>query len=86
MNGFPDSDPSGVSTDAQKGTFKGANDFGHGLPAGGATVEGSGNMQKKAMFYSMRHSTKGLGGPKPFTAKVKPITNVGKSIGRKRGY
>ena len=83
---FPDAAPEGVSTDATKGTFKGANDFGKGLPAGGATVQGAGTQEKKAMFYSMRHSTKGLGGPKPFTAKVKPITNVGKSIGRKRGY
>ena len=82
---FPDVSTGGVSSDATKGAFKGANDLGH-LPAGGASVEGVGNMEKKAQIYSTRHSTKGLGGPKPFTAKVKPITNLSKSIGRKRGY
>jgi hypothetical protein len=80
---FPDTSQSGVLSDAQKGAFKGANDLGQ-LPEGGASVEGVGNLAKKAQVYSMRHSTKGLRGPKPFTAKVKPLTNMGRDIGRKR--
>jgi hypothetical protein len=85
MNGFPDTSPSGLTSDAQRGSFKSSNDLGK-LPEGGAGVEGSGTLLKHAQQYSIRHSTKGLAGPKPFTAKVKPITNLGKSIGRKRGY
>jgi len=82
---FPDTTPSGVTSDATKGAFKSSNDLGH-LPEGGASPEGSGTLLKKAQIFSVRHSTKGLAASKPFTAKLKPIMNEGKSIGRKRGY
>ena len=82
---FPDMAKSGITSDAQKGAFKGANDLGK-LPAGGATSEGVGGLARKAQTFAIRHSTKALRSPKPFTTKVRPITNEGKSIGRKRGY
>ncbi len=82
---FPDMSKSGVTSDAQKGTFKGVNELGK-LPAGGATPKGAGGLEQKAQMYAVRHSTKAIRGPKPFMAKTKPITNVGKDIGRKRGY
>ena len=80
---FPDTTDSGVLSDAQKGAFKGANDLGK-LPTGGASPEGVGTLEKKAQMYSMRHSTKGLGSPRVSGAKVKPMTNIGRAIGRKR--
>ena len=76
---------SGVTSDAVKGAFKGANDLGK-LPEGGSSVEGVGALQKKAQVYSQRHSTKGLGSPRSPFAKVKPMSNLGRAIGRKRGY
>lgn len=85
MTNFPDTTSSGTTSDAQKGAFKSSNDLGK-LPEGSAGIEGSGNLLNKAQQYSTRHSTKGLAGPRPFMAKVKPITNLGKSIGRKRDY
>ena len=82
---FPDTSQSGITSDAQKGAFKGANDLGQ-LPTGGGSAEGVGNLEKKAQMYSMRHSTKGLGSQKSPMSKVKPMTNIGRAIGRKRGY
>ena len=82
---FPDMAKSGVTSDAQKGAFKGANDLGK-MPTGGATSEGVGGIERKAQMFAIRHSTKALRSPKPFTTKVKPITNEAKAIGRKRGY
>jgi len=82
---FPYTTQSGVTSDAQKGAFKSGNDLGH-LPTGGATPAGVEGLTEKAQTFSVRHSTKGLRAPKPFTTKVRPITNLGKSIGRKRGY
>ena len=77
----------GTSTSPSMGTFKSANAIGAKLPAGGSTIRGTGGLTQRAEDFSFRHSTKGLGmGAKPFTAKVRPIKNIGKSIGRKRGY
>lgn len=84
-NEFPDTTQSGITSDAQKGAFKSANSLGS-LPTGGASAAGVGGLLQKAQTFSVRHSTKGLRPSKPFTAKVRPITNEGKSIGRKRGY
>ena len=80
---FPDMSKSGVTSNAQKGAFKGANDLGK-LPTGGASIEGSGSLEKHAQVYSMRHSVKGLGFKRAPTAKLKVITNLGRDIGRKR--
>ncbi len=78
---FPDTSDSGILSDAQKGAFKGANDLGK-LPDQGSSVQGSSSLLKKAQVYSTKHSTKGLGSPR--VAKVKPMTNIGRAIGRKR--
>ena len=80
---FPDMAKSGVTSDAQKGAFKGANDLGK-LPTGGASIEGAGGLQKRAQTYSMKHSVKALGFKRAQGAKLKTITNVGRDIGRKR--
>lgn len=80
---FPDTSSSGILSDAQKGAFKGANDLGK-LPEAGASAQGVGSLEKKAQMYSMRHSTKGLGSQRAAGAKVKPMTNIGRAIGRKR--
>jgi hypothetical protein len=80
---FPDMEKSGVTSDAQKGAFKGANDLGK-LPEGGASIEGAGGLQKRAQAYSAKHSIKGLGFKRAPGAKLKTITNVGRDIGRKR--
>lgn len=82
---FPDMVKGGVSSDAQKGTYKGANDLGH-LPSGGSSIEGTGGLMKRAQTYSMRHQVKGLGFKRAPTGKLKTITNIGRDIGRKRGY
>ena len=77
---------SGFSSGGSMGSFKTSNNLGH-LPAGGSTIRGTGGLTQRAEDFSFRHSTKGLSsGPKPFTAKVRPIRNEMKSIGRKRGY
>lgn len=78
-------DDSGFSSGSDMGTFKSANSLGS-LPAGGSTFRGTGGLTQRAEGVSMKHSTKGLTGPKPFTAKVRPVRNVMKDIGRKRGY
>ena len=80
---FPDMSKSGVTSDAQKGAFKGANDLGK-LPTGGAGIEGAGGLEKRAETYSMKHSVKGLGFKRSQRAKLKVITNLGRDIGRKR--
>jgi hypothetical protein len=80
---FPDMQKSGITSDAQKGAFKGANELGK-LPEGGASIEGVGSLEKHAQQYSVRHSVKGLGFKRAAGAKVKPLTNVGRDIGRKR--
>ena len=80
---FPDMAKSGVTSDAQKGAFKGANDLGK-LPQGGASIEGAAGLQKRAQAYSAKHSIKGLGFKRAPGAKLKTITNVGRDIGRKR--
>lgn len=69
----------------EKGVFKSANDLGH-LPAGSSGVAGTGALQKQAQIYSLRHQVKGLGFKKAPSAKTKVISNLGRSIGRKRGY
>lgn len=69
-----------------KGAFKPANDISAKLPSGGSTIRGTAGLTQRAELISTKHSTKGLGGPKPFMAKVRPIKNLAKSIGRKRGY
>jgi len=80
---FPDTSDSGVLSDAQKGAFKGANDLGK-LPDQGSSIEGSSSLLKKAQVYSTKHSTKGLGSGRSPLSKVKPMTNIGRAIGRKR--
>ncbi len=75
----------GVSTNPSMGSFKTANSLGK-LPDGGSTFRGVGGLTAKAERVSMQHSTKGLGAPKPFSAKVRPVKNEMKSIGRKRGF
>jgi hypothetical protein len=80
---FPDMQKSGITSDAQKGAFKGANEL-KGLPQGGASIEGVGSLEKHAQQYSVRHSVKGLGFKRAAGAKVKPLTNMGRDIGRKR--
>ena len=80
---FPDMNKSGITSDAQKGVFKGVNELGK-LPAGGATIEGAGGLEKHAQTYSMKHSVKGLGFKRAQGAKLKVITNLGRDIGRKR--
>lgn len=80
-------DSTGFSSSPAMGSFKSANAIGGKLPAGGSTIRGTGGLTQRAEDFSFRHSTKGLSsGPKPFTAKVRPIRNEMKSIGRKRGY
>ncbi len=74
-----------ILSDAQKGAFKGANDLGK-LPEGGSSSEGVGTLQKKAQGYAFKHSTKGLFGARPSATKTRSNTNIGKAIGRKRGY
>ena len=80
---FPGMEKSGITSDAQKGAFKGVNDLGK-LPEGGASSEGTEGLLKHAQQYSVRHSVKGLGFKRPATAKVKPLVNMGRDIGRKR--
>ena len=82
---FPDMQKGGFASDAIKGAYKGSNDLGH-LPQAGASIEGSGGLIRNAQKYSMRHSVKGLGFKRAPTAKLKTITNLGRDIGRKRGY
>ena len=82
---FPDTSQSGILSDAQKGAFKSANNLGS-LPEGGASIAGSSSLLRKAQVYSARHSTKGLGLTRPSITKTKPLTNIGRAIGRKRGY
>jgi hypothetical protein len=82
-NPFPDTTQSGITSDASKGAFKTGNDLGH-LPDQGSSVEGVGSLEKHAQQYAVRHSTKGLGSPRVPGAKVKPMTNIGRAIGRKR--
>ncbi len=80
---FPDAVKSGITADAQKGAFKGANDLGQ-LPAGGASIEGSSGLLKKAETYSVKHSVRGLGFKRAPVGKLKTITNLGRDVGRKR--
>ena len=80
---FPDMQKSGITSDAQKGAYKGANDLGR-LPSGGASLEGVAGLQKRAQAHSMKHSVKGLGFKRIQGAKLKTITNIGRDIGRKR--
>jgi hypothetical protein len=80
---------SGFSSDPSMGSFKTSNSISAKLPAGdgSSTMRPGANLEQKAGNYSMRHSTKGLSsGPKPFTVKVKPMKNIGRDIGRKRGF
>lgn len=80
---FPDMEKSGITSDAQKGAYKGANDLGK-LPSGGASSEGVAGLQKRAQTYSLKHQVKGLGFKRAPGAKLKTITNIGRDIGRKR--
>lgn len=76
----------GIGSSPSMGTFKSANAISAKLPTGGATIRGTGNLTKQAGDFAFRHSTKGLTGPKPSVVKVRPVKNLGKQIGRKRGY
>ncbi len=75
----------GTSTGSSMGTFKVANNLGK-LPAGGATMKGVAGLTGRATNVSLKHSTTGLAKPRPFMAKIRPVRNEMKSIGRKRGY
>ena len=87
MDGFGDSSgDTGASTNPSMGTFKSANNIGDKIPGHIATTKGISSLTGGAMTTSLKHSTKGLGSPRPFTAKIKPMKNIGKDIGRKRGY
>ena len=50
---------SGITSDAQKGAYKGANDLGR-LPSGGSSPEGVAGLEKRAQTYSLKHQVKGL--------------------------
>lgn len=82
---IPDMMKSGVQSGAQKGLFKSANDLGHAMNIGGS-AQGVAGIERKAETMAIKHSTKGLMSRRPSVAKVKPITNLAKSIGRKRGF
>lgn len=75
-----------MGSSSSMGAFKPANNISAKLPAGGSTMRGVAGLDARAENFSMKHSTKGLAASKPFTAKVRPIKNLAKSIGRKRGY
>lgn len=77
---------SGFGSSPSMGTFKSANNIGAKLPTGGSTIRGTGGLTQRAEGVSMKHSTAGLASPKPFSAKVRPVKNEMKSIGRKRGF
>lgn len=88
MGGFssnPTGGGSGFGSSPSMGEFKSANSLGH-LPAGGSTMKGVAGLEGRAENVQMRHSTKGLMSAKPFMAKIRPVKNEMKSIGRKRGY
>ena len=76
--------PSGFQSDAQKGTFKSANNVSN--PFGGGSAEATSDIEKNADKYVTKHSTKGLGFKKSGVLSLKPHLNEGKAIGRKRGY
>lgn len=77
---FPDMAKGGFQSDEQKGAFKTANHL------GGGSASGVDNIEKHAEQYVMRHSTKGLGYNKTGAMRLKTNTNIGKAIGRKRGF
>lgn len=83
MNPFPKV-KSGFASDATRGAFKSSNDLSRPSMAGSAT--GVSGIEKHADQYVMRHSTKGLGFSKTGVLRLKPNFNIGKAIGRKRGY
>lgn len=76
----------GAGTRPAMGSFKPANNISAKLPAGGSTMRGVGGITARAENFSMKHATKGLASPKPIGAKLKPIKNLGRQIGRKRGF
>ena len=90
MGGFgsnPTGGSSGFGSSPSMGTFKSANNVDAAkLPSNGATMRGVGGLTQRAEQVSTKHATKGLAGPKPSMAKIRPIKNEMKSIGRKRGY
>jgi len=77
---------SGFSSNASKGAFKSSNDLSRSPFGGAGSASGVAGLTKHADQYVMRHSTKGLGFTKSGVMRLKPNLNIGKAIGRKRGY